>query len=122
MNKPHLKSVPPPSAPPRPPRHLSKDSQQWWKNVVSEWALEGHHLRLLQLAAEAFDRAQMARRDIEKHGSLTVISATGTPKPHPAIGIERDARLAFARLLRELDLDCAGPGDSRPPSIRSNRR
>jgi len=44
-------------------------------------------------------------------------------RPHAAIAIERDSRLAFARLLRELDLDAAAaPERARPPALRSNRR
>jgi hypothetical protein len=35
---------------------------------------------------------------------LTVEGAHGK-KTHPAVNIERDSRLAFARILRELDLD-----------------
>ena len=43
-------------------------------------------------------------------------------KLHPAVRIETDSRLAFARLLRELDLDVDPPAEAkRPPALRSMR-
>ncbi len=66
-------------------------------------------------------RCQQAREILDRDG-LTTGTEAGGLKAHPCIGVERDARLAFARLLRELDLD-AGPNldRARPPAIRSNR-
>jgi len=65
---------------------------------------------------------EQARDDLAKHGRLTFTDDKGTIKAHPAVAIERDARIAFARLVRELDLDAGSPADSRPPAIGSNRR
>ena len=47
----------------------------------------------------------------------------GGIRPHPAVTIERDARLAVARLVRELDLDVSPPASERsgPPALFSNR-
>ena len=42
---------------PRPPKHLSASSRKWWVDVTEAYALEEHHLRLLTLAAESWDRA-----------------------------------------------------------------
>ncbi len=44
----------------------------------------------------------------------------GTPRRHPAVGIESENRIAFARLLRELDLEGTPLPDPRPP--RRGRR
>jgi phage terminase small subunit len=106
--------------PPAPP-HLSPSARQWWATVVGSYALQEHHLRLLQLAAEAWDRAQAARALIEAEG--LVITGRQGPRPHPAAGIARDAALTFARILRELDLDAEPPVPDRsgPPAIFSNR-
>lgn len=105
-----------------PPAHLAPETAAWWRAVLTEYALEAHHLRLLRLACEAWDRCQQARETLDRDG-LTTQTETGGLKTHPCVGIERDARLAFARLLRELDLDAEMPPDrARPPALRSNRR
>ena len=108
---------------PQPPAHLAAPTRTWWKSVVEDYQLEPHHLRLLQLAGEAWDRAQQARTAIESTG-LTYQNRFGDPVLRPEVSVERDSRLAFARLIRELDLDVEPPADPRPrpPGLRSNRR
>ncbi len=108
---------------PAPPAHLSPDAASWWRSVVADYDLEDHHLRLLQAAAEAWDRLQQARQALAEHGGLTFAKANGDLATHPAVAIERDARIGFARLVRELDLDAGAPSErSRPPPLGSNRR
>lgn len=115
-----------PSTPPLkqdfPPTHLRPETASWWKAVVAEFDLEQHHIRLLRLACEAWDRGQEAREAIAQHGSVYV-DRFGQPRARPEIAIERDARIAFARLMRELALDVDGPDESgRPPQIGSGNR
>lgn len=107
---------------PKPPPHLRPPTAKWWRSVHEDYALEEHHSRLLTLAGEAFDRCTQAREAIDADG-ITIKTADGGLKTHPCIGIERDSRVAFARLLRELDLDVEPPAErARPPALRSNRR
>ena len=101
---------------PKPPSHLSAESREWWVSVVEDFKLDPHHLRLLTLAAEAWDRTQQARRALLKHG-ITYTDRFDQPKARPEVSIERDSRVAFARLLRELALDVDPPAESRPPTI-----
>jgi P27 family predicted phage terminase small subunit len=107
---------------PQPPPHLSASSRQWWLSTVETYVLHEHHLRLLQLACEAWDEAQKARAQLAEEG-LTVPGQQGGIRPHPCVAIERDARLAVARLVRELDLDTEPPSSERfgPPALFSNR-
>jgi P27 family predicted phage terminase small subunit len=107
---------------PRAPAHLAAETRAWFASVQRDYVLEEHHIRLLTLAAEAFDRCNQAR-DIVARDGLTLSTGDGGQKAHPAIGIERDSRLAFARILRELDLDTEAPiaGRRGPPALRSNR-
>jgi len=89
---------------------------------MSVFELAPHHVHLLTLACDALDRGAQAREALSTNG-ITYIDARGFPKARPEVAIERDARVAFARLLRELDLDCDPFGDpSRPPALHSNRR
>ena len=86
----------------RAPAHLSPATRAWYAAVSRDYALESHHLRLLQLAGEAWDRCQQAREILARDG-ITVNGAQGL-KPHPAIAIERDSRLAFADSSRSSGL------------------
>ncbi len=108
---------------PKAPAHLSEPTRNWWSSVTQDYSLEPHHLRLLQLAGEAWDRSQQARELLNETG-LTYQNRFGDPVLRPEAAVERDARLAFARLIRELDLDVDGPAEprSRPPGLRSNGR
>jgi phage terminase small subunit len=112
-----------PVATPRAPKHLQPTTRKWFASVVAAYELEEHHLRLLTLACEAWDRCVAAREAIAAAGGMTFDDRYGCPHPRPEIAIERDSRVSFARLVRELDLDLAPPPEtSRPPGLRSNRR
>ena len=103
------------------PTHLSDDAARWWRLVNREYKLEWHHIRLLTLAAEAWDRGEQARVILDRDG-LTFLDRFEAPKVRPEVAVERDSRVAFARLLRELDLDLDGFTEPpRPPALKSNR-
>jgi hypothetical protein len=90
--------------------------------VHDEYQLEPHHTRLLTLAAESWDRCQQAREVLDRDG-LTYADRFGAPRARPEVAVERDNKVSFARLLRELDLDVEPPSEGRrPPGLRSNRR
>jgi P27 family predicted phage terminase small subunit len=102
---------------PKAPAHLSLATRKWWRQVVEEYQLETHHLKVLQAACEAWDRLQEARERVGVDGAI-ISDRFGQLRPHPAIAIERDSRIAFARLVRELCLDDDGPETPRPPRAR----
>ncbi len=109
------------AATPVAPSHLSPDMTAWWRQIVSEYSLEPHHLHLLRAACEAWDRMQQAREAVAKHGLTS--DDKGMCRARPEVAMERDSKIAFARLIRELDLDSEPPSQrSRPPAILSNRR
>jgi phage terminase small subunit len=102
------------------PKHLKPTTAEWWRGVMSEYELQPHHIRLLTLAGEAWDRGQEAREALAT-GGLTFLDRFSQPHARPEVAIERDARIAFARLLRELSLDVEPPVDSRPPRRTGTR-
>jgi P27 family predicted phage terminase small subunit len=86
--------------------------RDWWNSIVAEIDLEPHRLRVLEAACGAWDRMVEARQAVAEHG-LTFTSKDGDPRPRPEVAIERDARIAFARLVRDLGLDTPIP---QPPN------
>lgn len=103
------------SADPAPPKHLSAAMRRWWRQIVRGYVLEAHHVRLLEGAATAWDRAQAARLMVEAEGSV-YRDRFGQPKEHPAAHVERQSLVTFARLTRELGLDPEAAASPRPPT------
>jgi phage terminase small subunit len=85
------------------PAHLRPDTARWFCAVLDDYELEEHHVRLLILAGEAWDRCGEAREQLAKEG-LTVDTRQGI-KAHPAVRIEADSRAAFAALVKQIGLD-----------------
>ena len=44
------------------PAHLAVETAAWFCHVIGEFDLEQHHVRLLTLACEAFDRCRQGER------------------------------------------------------------
>ena len=99
------------------PAHLSADARRWVDGILSEYDLESHHFKILVKAAEAHDRGEEARRILKTDGIITT-DRFGTKKAHPAVAIERDARVAFMRAVRELGLDAEHAEAPRAPRTR----
>jgi phage terminase small subunit len=102
---------------PRAPAHLRAATRRWWADVVAEWQLDEHHVRLLTLAGEAWDANQQAGEALRRDG-FTYVDRFNVPRPRPEVAIARDSKIAFARLVRELGLDVEAPNASRPPGLR----
>jgi phage terminase small subunit len=95
----------PPVRLPRPPRGLSVEIRRFWTDTVRHWQIEAPaDLKLLQLACEALQDAHEARAERKREGD-TLTMPSGARRPHPAVQREHNARLTFARLLAQLNLE-----------------
>jgi phage terminase small subunit len=104
----------------KPPKHLSRKAKSWFNSIASQFEFGSEaEWSLLEQAAGCLDRIDQAREEIVEHG-LLVPTGNGSFKPNPATNIERDNRILFARLLRELRLN-EPPTDDRPPRISNMR-
>ncbi len=104
-------------AKPKTPSHLSKESGAWYCKVAGEFVLDRHHQMMLQAACESWDRMQSARRAIQK-GGLVFKDRFGQFRARPEIQIEKDSKVVFCRIVRELRLDESEPEPTRLPRNR----
>jgi phage terminase small subunit len=99
---------------PKPPRHLLSGGKRLWIDISGEYALEPHQFELLRSLCECLDRQELCRRQLKKDGLFSE-NRFGEVKPHPALREEREHRILYARLIRELNLDLEIPENPRKP-------
>jgi phage terminase small subunit len=99
------------------PAHLAADTRRWVEQITADFELESFHFRTLIKAAEAHDRGEEARKILKADG-IVITDRFGTKKAHPAVAIERDARVAWMRAIREIGLDVEPPEAPRAPRTR----
>jgi phage terminase small subunit len=93
----------------------------WWQQVLAAYALEPHHLLLLEAACRAWDQACAARAVIAKEG-LTCIDNRHNVRRRPEVAIEQASYARFARALRDLGLDKDAPPAPEPYTHPSAHR
>ena len=86
------------------PNYLSKTSRRFVNAILKEYELEIHHEKLLIQSAECLDRIEQAKAEILRDG-LTVPTKDGGIKSHPCVNIEKDNKILFVRIIRELGFD-----------------
>src|SRR5262245_38603074 len=103
----------------KPPAGLRAATRRWFLDTDATYELDPHHIRLLSVAARAWDEGEAAGALVRKEG-LLITMPSGAKRPHPAIRIANEARAVFMRALRELDLDLEPPSEAkRPPALKS---
>ncbi len=98
------------------PKYLKVATKAWIQRILADYELESHHVKILIMAGECWERIIQARERIKKEGAYFT-DRWGCPKSHPALADERNNRIVFARLIRELNLLEEGP-DARPPGLK----
>lgn len=92
------------------PKGLSAEARQLWRRLVDDYGLadEAHALVTLELVCRALDRCRQAQGVVDQLGP-TYLDRFGTPHLRPETLLERDARVAVFRGLRELSLGGSDP-------------
>lgn len=98
------------------PAHLRAKTREWAEGILDAYEFETHHTKLLVLACQAWDEAERARARRARFGD-TYLDRFKQPRIRPEVKVEHDARIAFARILRELRLDSTEGPESRPPAL-----
>lgn len=98
------------------PKYLKSATKKWIRQILTDYELESHHSKILISAGETWDRILEAQEQVKKDGPYFT-DRFGCPKTHPALADERNGRVLFARLIRELNLS-EGPPETRPPGLK----
>lgn len=97
-------SAKPRSTRPQAPAGLSLPARGLWLRLRDEYGIvDAGGLAVLEQAARCYDRAEEARRMLDREGVVTK-DRWGQRKPHPAATVERDARAQLLAALRQLNI------------------
>jgi len=96
---------------------LGKIGVKFRRDVLKEFVfIDTHDFRRLDLAAHCLDRIEQCREMIESEG-VFIKDRFQRQKEHPAVKCERDQKVIFCRIIRELNLDIEAPKENRLPSL-----
>jgi P27 family predicted phage terminase small subunit len=96
-------SQPDDNPPPPPPDHLGEVERRIWSDVIADWRGTRVSFAVLTSGLESHQVARECRETIAAEG-LTIIGRDGQPKAHPLCSVERDARAAFQRAIKQLGI------------------
>lgn len=94
------------------PDYIQENGQKWLKKLFLEYSFDKSEIETCFQAAGCLDRIAQAQQAIMEHGLLQE-DRHGMLKVNPGVLVERDNKILFARLCRELGV--TGPDDSRLP-------
>lgn len=87
---------------PAAPTDLGRPGQAFWRRIVRQFEFRAEHeLVILRLACRQLDIAEQARAEASKE---PFVQGRFGLKPHPGLVVERNATIAFSRLIRQLGL------------------
>ena len=105
----------------KPPRKLSREARELWREIAKEFVVDdAAGLQLLLTACEALDAMRAAEAKVAMD-ELTVTDRLGAPKAHPLLATIRDSRAAMLTALRRLGLE-PHPSAKRRPGHPPGRR
>lgn len=90
---------------PTAPITLSPEGKRLWRQILTDYPgiQDRAHLKVLEVALLALDRAERCRRQIDADGEM-MPDRFGIKKPHGLLPSERDARAAFYNGIKTLGL------------------
>jgi P27 family predicted phage terminase small subunit len=103
VGRPRLVVSQPTDDPPPPPAHLGEIERRIWNDVIADWKGTRVSFAVLTSGLESHQLARECRETIAAEG-LTIIGRDGQPKAHPLCSVERDARAAFQRAIKQLGI------------------
>jgi P27 family predicted phage terminase small subunit len=86
------------------PKHLTQEARRWWDKICAGWELDDPALLLLESGLESFDRMRQAQAVLKKEGAF-IRDRFNQRRSHPALLVERDAKLSLIKNLKALNLD-----------------
>jgi hypothetical protein len=100
-----------------PPASLGQAGSELWRRVMAAFEFsDPAGLIMLEQAAQALDRAETLRAEIERDGAI-LRGRAGAVKDHPGLRHELQNRAFVVRTLHKLGLDAEPlrPAPGRPP-------
>jgi len=86
------------------PKYLSENSKEIWAEYADKIVKSPAGKAMLQTGLEALDRAEEARKIIEKEGMITKTGKSGVSHAHPAVRIEKDSRSLALKVFKALNI------------------